>query len=122
MLGSPAFAAERDDTRDLTLHAIERLAKKSGKSERAVAETLLGLMHHALGETADEEPKSVAGYWLLGAGQSTLQRALGLPESNARRRQLRIRRAALPTYLGENVGSALSAGDSTTGTSGCWPA
>ena len=100
MLGSPAFDAERDDTRDLTLHAIERLAKKSGKSERAVAETLLGLMDHAAGETATEEPKSAAGYWLLGAGQSTLQRALGLAESNARRRQLRIRRAALPTYLG----------------------
>src|SRR5450755_3049261 len=47
MLTSPAFAAERDDTRDQTLHAIERLARRSGQSERAVASTLLGLMRGA---------------------------------------------------------------------------
>ena len=102
MLGSPAFAAERDDTRDRTLHAIERLAKKSGKSERAVAETLLGLMHRAGSEPspdADDDTKSVAGHWLIGAGQPALRQALGLPESGARRRQLRLRRVALPTYL-----------------------
>ena len=39
MLTSPAFAAERDDTRDQTLHAIERLARKCGRSEREVATT-----------------------------------------------------------------------------------
>ncbi|MGZ5238758.1 MAG: GH36-type glycosyl hydrolase domain-containing protein, partial [Caldimonas sp.] len=101
MLTSPAFAAERDDTRDRTLHAVEKLAKKSGKSERAVAETLLGLMHRAAGEAAGaDESKSVAGYWLLGAGQGTLLHALGLRETQARRRQQLLRRAALPVYLG----------------------
>jgi cyclic beta-1,2-glucan synthetase len=99
MLGSPAFAAERVDTRDRTLHAIERLAKKSGKSERGVAETVLDLMHRAGSEPspdADDDAKSVAGHWLTGAGQPALLQALGLPESGARRRQLRMRRAALP--------------------------
>ncbi|MEP7303834.1 MAG: carbohydrate-binding protein, partial [Caldimonas sp.] len=101
MLGSPAFAAERDDTRDLTLHAIERLARKSGKSERNVAETLLALMHGAADETTPgDEPKGVAGYWLLGAGQTALMLALGMPGSKARRHQRRLRRAALPIYLG----------------------
>ncbi len=102
MLSSSAFAAERDDTRDLTLHGIERLAKKSGKSEHAVAEALLGLMHHAGNESgaADGEAKSVAGYWLLGAGQSALLQAIGLRDTGARRRQQRWRRVALPTYLG----------------------
>ena len=64
MLQSPAFAAERDDTRDRTLHAIEKLAKKSGKSERAVAGTLLELMHASEDEAdaGDDDPKSVAAY------------------------------------------------------------
>ena len=102
MLNSPAFAAERDDTRDLTLHAIERVAKKSGKSEHAIAETLLGLMHRAGNESeaADAEPQSVAGYWLLGAGQPALLQAIGLRDSGAGRRRQRWRRVALPTYLG----------------------
>src|SRR6185436_5108466 len=52
MLRSPAFAAERDDTRDRTLHALEKLAKKSGESERAVAGKLLELMHGSEAEVA----------------------------------------------------------------------
>ena len=103
MLGSPAFAGERDDTRDRTLHAIERLAKKSGKSERAIAETLLELMRRADGEQSldpDDDATTVATYWLLGAGQPALLRALGLPDTGARRRRQRWRRVALPTYLG----------------------
>ncbi len=102
MLGSPAFAAERDDTRDRTLHAVEKLAKKSGRSERSVAETLLDLMHRATDDPAggDDDPKSVAAHWLFGPGQALLLPALGLRGTDARRRQLRLRRVALPTYLG----------------------
>jgi cyclic beta-1,2-glucan synthetase len=68
MLQSPAFAAERDDTRDRTLHALEKLAKKSGESERAVAGKLLELMHGSEAEVAagEDDPKSVAAYWLFG--------------------------------------------------------
>ena len=101
MLGSPAFAAERDDTRDQTLHAIEKLTKKCGKSERVVAETLLGLMHRAAKEAPEgDESKAVAGYWLHGAGQVQLLPALGLPGKDARRRLRRLRRITLPLYLG----------------------
>ena len=102
MLSSPAFAAERDDTRDRTLHGVEKLAKKSGRSERSVAETLLGLMHRAGDDPSGggDDPKSVAAYWLLGPGQAELLPALGLRETQARRRQARLRRIALPTYLG----------------------
>ena len=45
--------------------------KKSGKSERAVAETLLELMHARRGPTptaTTTTPRSVAAYWLLGPG------------------------------------------------------
>ena len=44
MLGTPLFAAEHAQTRDQTLHRIERLARRSGRSERVVAQTLLELM------------------------------------------------------------------------------
>ncbi|HWK83072.1 MAG TPA: carbohydrate-binding protein, partial [Caldimonas sp.] len=100
MLSSPAFAAERDDTRDQTLHAIEKLAKKSGKSERIVAETLLGLMHRSADDAGgDDDSKGVAGYWLRGAGQGELLAALGMPGQDPLRRLWLLRRIALPTYL-----------------------
>ena len=100
MLSSPAFAAERDDTRDETLHGIERLTKKSGKSERFVAERLLELMRHAASETPQgDESKAVAGYWLRGAGQVQLLPALGLPGKDEWRRRRLLRRLTLPLYL-----------------------
>ena len=70
MLTSPAFAAERDDTRDQTLHAIELLARKSGRSEREVATTLLELMRGAESTptAATSTRARVASYWLRGAG------------------------------------------------------
>ncbi len=103
MMQSPAFAAERDDTRDRTLHAIEKLAKKSGKSERAVAGTLLEMMKRgeplaAIGD--DDDPKAVAAYWLFGRGQIHLLPAIGLRESHTLQRRARLRRFALPIYLG----------------------
>ena len=45
LLGSPSFEAERDDSRNETLHTIELLARRCRRSETAVAQTLLALMH-----------------------------------------------------------------------------
>ena len=80
MLASPTFAAERDDTQDGTLHAIERLARRSGRSELAVADALLALMRAApdprmLDAVAQSESPS---YWLRGAGNPALRHAMGL--------------------------------------------
>ncbi len=44
MLGQALFAAEHPATRDVTLHGIEALARSSQRSERQVAQVLLGLM------------------------------------------------------------------------------
>ena len=44
MCRSEAFRADSDDTQDETLRAIERLAKRSGQSELAIAQTLLASM------------------------------------------------------------------------------
>ncbi len=94
MLTSPLFEAEHALTRDQTLHGIERLAKKSGRSEGAVAQTLLDLMHSA------DDAAAVASHWLGGAGRPALAQALGLDESLARTWRALAQRLALPSYLG----------------------
>ncbi len=79
--GSPVFAAEAPDTQDLTLHEIERLARKSGRPELEVARQLLALTQNA-GPPQDGEPdrRSAPIYWWRGAGRPTLLAALGLHE------------------------------------------
>ena len=52
MLTSPVFEAEQAVTRDQTLHAIEHLARRTGRSEVAVAQTLLDLMAAAASPSA----------------------------------------------------------------------
>jgi cyclic beta-1,2-glucan synthetase len=102
MLTSPAFAAERDDTRDQTLHAIEKLARKAGQSEREVATTLLELMHRAEAapESDDDDARTVANYWLRGSGRAELRLELGLGSDRWVAGQRLLQRAALPAYLG----------------------
>ena len=51
MMAAPTFVAERDDTRDETLHAIERLARRCRRGELEVAQTLLDLFARVTGET-----------------------------------------------------------------------
>ncbi len=112
MLTSPAFAAERDDTRSQTLHGVELLARKSGRSEREVASTLLGLMHGA--ESAppsvddDNDARTVANHWLRGAGRGELRRALGLSGDGELRWHHALQRAALPAYLSATHGATLA--------------
>jgi cyclic beta-1,2-glucan synthetase len=108
MLGSPVFEAEDAATRDQTLHAIEALARRSGRSEVAVAQTLLDLMHGAHGpESADVDvgvdtraDGAIASHWLGGPGRPALTRALGLHEPLAGLWRQAARRLALPVYLG----------------------
>ena len=102
LLSSAAFAAEREDTRDQTLHAVERLARRSRRSESSVARTLLELMSGS--RTGPSEARdgrtSAAGHWLQGAGRPVLTGALGIDERrSAIWRRFRLR-AALPAYLG----------------------
>lgn len=107
MLAHPLFEAEHAGTRDQTLHAIERLARRSGRSELAVAQALLALMHPAPAGAGHDTaaPIHTPGHWLQGAGRDTLARALGLREP-LRALALRVgRHAVLPVYLG-----ALAAG------------
>ena len=99
LLAWPPFAAERDDTQDTTLHAIERLARRSQRSEQAVAATLLDLAQTPLASdpTGAHPPHHALGYWLQGEGAPTMKAALGLhPGLDPRWRA----RAALPLLVG----------------------
>ncbi|PXW94426.1 cyclic beta-1,2-glucan synthetase [Sphaerotilus hippei] len=97
MLTSPVFEGEDAATRDQTLHAIEQLARRSRRSEVAVARTLLGLMQAM---AAPGSATEVAGHWLGGAGRPELARALGLPDHEPLRWRTRLRGALFPLYLG----------------------
>ncbi|MBY0436626.1 MAG: carbohydrate-binding protein, partial [Burkholderiales bacterium] len=97
MLSSPVFQAEHAVTRDRTLHAIERLARRSRQGELAVARCLLQHMQ------ADPDPgaaASVAGYWLEGPGRAGLSRALGARGGAGRRRTAWMAALRLPMYIG----------------------
>lgn len=101
MQTSPTFAAERDDTQDGTLHAIERLALRGGCGELAVADALLTLMHGAPdpqmpdAATQSESPS----YWLRGAGGPALRRAIGLRPVALPGWTRLSQRLLLPVYL-----------------------
>ncbi len=93
MLASPAFAAEHITTRDQTLHAIERLARRSGSSELTVARALLDLMQR-------DAATASAGHWLRGDGRAALASAVGVSAAPVLAWQFAWQRMALPLYLG----------------------
>ncbi len=102
---APVHAAESRETQDLTLHAVERLARKSGRDELAVARQLVDLTRGIAATApasampaatapfaAEPAPESTAAsraasslpgaapiYWWRGPGRAELHRALGLP-------------------------------------------
>jgi cyclic beta-1,2-glucan synthetase len=106
MMAAPTFVAERDDTRDETLHAIERLARRCRRGELEVAQTLLDLMRGsaasgALPDDAADEvgATTVPSYWLRGPGRTRLLRAIGVqPRTSVDWRALG-QRSVLPGYL-----------------------
>ncbi len=96
MLASPLFAAEDSPTQDQSLHAIEKLAKRSGSSEVTVAQTLLALMHEGVGA---DDGTSLANHWLTGAGHPTLLHQLGLHDRVSHWVHQWLPRCVLPSYL-----------------------
>ncbi|HET9977257.1 MAG TPA: glucoamylase family protein [Burkholderiaceae bacterium] len=92
MLTSPLFEAEHPQTRDQTLHGIERWARRSGLGELEVARKLLEHMHAG--------GAAVASHWLEGPGRRALAQSLGLGGRAARSWRPVVRRLVLPLYLG----------------------
>ncbi|MDN3920642.1 GH36-type glycosyl hydrolase domain-containing protein [Roseateles violae] len=108
--GSAVHRAEAEITQDATLHAVERLARRCGRSESAVALLLVQLAQEAeSSEDVEEAAQAAPAYWWRGPGRSRLYRLLDLPapwwpaEGSAARRAL-----ASWAYLGSIA--ALSSG------------
>ncbi|HVQ23596.1 MAG TPA: cyclic beta 1-2 glucan synthetase, partial [Planctomycetota bacterium] len=78
--------ATRDDYR----HVVERAARRSGRSESEIAEAAVGLAREAAG-AGTESPEAHVGYYLVGPGRATLERACGLRAT--------LRFLPLPVYL-----------------------
>ncbi len=98
-------AAEDSGTQSETLHAVERLARASGRSELDVAHTLVDLT--ATAASADQAQAAPA-YWWRGAGEAVLRHRLGLPARRlARRGSAAYRRVATPLYL-LTIGAAMA--------------
>ena len=100
MQQSAVYRAERNDTQDETLHAIERLARRSGASELAVARGLLQCMQTAPGSDGDEVALESPRYWLSGAGRAPLRHTLGLRPATQWPWVEWRHRAVVPAYLG----------------------
>ena len=101
MLSSPQFEAEHTATRDQTLHGIEKLARRTGRSENDVAQALIALLQTA----ADPHTGRVRGaqHWIAGAGHAELVSALGIASSGVSRWADRLRgqsRRLWLVYLG----------------------
>ena len=99
MAQAPVHAAEREDTQDATLHAIERLARLARLDESKVARRLLDLTRQA---DSPEQPAAAPAHWWRGPGLPVLRRALGLAASPWpwHARDGAWRSAATAAYLG----------------------
>ncbi|MEI6321111.1 MAG: carbohydrate-binding protein, partial [Pseudomonadota bacterium] len=97
MLASPVFLAEHPVTRDRTLHAIERLARRSGVAELSVAHCLL---EHMQAHPDAGSERAIAGFWLDGPGRPEFERSLGLRRRTYRWRPNWLRALRLPLYVG----------------------
>jgi cyclic beta-1,2-glucan synthetase len=93
----PTFDAEHAATQSATLHAIERLARTSRRSEAAVAEQIVALTAQA---EASDDVRAAPGYWCRGDGENALRLRLGLPARRwPRLATPRFRRWATGPYL-----------------------
>ncbi|MES2786107.1 MAG: glucoamylase family protein [Pseudomonadota bacterium] len=76
-----SFADESDITRTQLTHAMERLAKRSGRSEREVAQRVVTAVIAERDRGASDPAVLTAGWHLLGPGRSALDKDLGIAAS-----------------------------------------
>jgi cyclic beta-1,2-glucan synthetase len=93
----PSYAAVDQTTRDRYRHAIAEIARRSGVSERSVAERA----RNAVSAIADPEAREAdIGWHLVADGRPELERAVGYRLSLAQRSRRLLRRYPLAVYAG----------------------
>ncbi|MEP6789872.1 MAG: glucoamylase family protein, partial [Ramlibacter sp.] len=88
----PSFWRESELTRRQITHSMERLSRRSGKTEHDIATIVV---RAALAAPGESEARQTAGYHLIGPGREALEQALGMPRHRAGGR----RSWRLPAYL-----------------------
>ncbi len=78
----PSFSDESDVTRTQLTHAMERLAKRSGRTEREVAERVVTAVTTEGSMGASDPAVRTAGWHLLGPGRAALEKDLGIAASS----------------------------------------
>jgi cyclic beta-1,2-glucan synthetase len=95
----PSFCAESELTRQQITHAMEQVARASGRTERTVAEAVLRQVPATQADAAER----TAGYHLFGRGRPALMASLALAGTGAQARRPATRRGThavrLPAYL-----------------------
>ncbi len=94
----PEFRHDSELTRQQITQAMERLARRSLKSEREVAEAVVAAARSAPDNPLTGGVERTAGFYLIGPGRSRIESDLGLPARHAARRQ-QWRRWRLPAYI-----------------------
>jgi len=95
----PSFSRESELTRQQITQSMERLARLSRDTERQVAEAVVSAAQAVPGNLPDAAVERTAGFYLLGAGRSALEKAVGMPQAG-RERNARPRNWRLPLYIG----------------------
>ena len=86
----PNYAAMDFATRDAYRHAIEELARGSGRSELDVAREAMTQAHRAGG--AGDDRRRDPGFYLIGNGRAAIEKALGFRAPPLRRLLRAVRR------------------------------
>src|SRR5881628_1373954 len=94
----PNYAAMDFATRDAYRHAVEELARGSGRPELDVAREAMARTHRADG--ADDDRRTDPGFALIGNGRQAFELTLGYRARRMRRLLRTYIAAATPGYLG----------------------
>ena len=95
---APGYGAMDFATRDAYRHAVEDLARGSGRSELDVARETMARTQ--LRDAGGDERRRDPGFHLAGAGRASLEQALGYRAPPMRRLRRGYLAAATPGYLG----------------------
>ena len=91
----PSFQQESELTRKQITHSLERLSRRSSRTEREVAQAVVRAVRDA---PLQSDAQQTAGYHLIGPGRGAIESALGLPPARQSSRAPRSWRLA--AYIG----------------------
>ena len=96
-------------TRDEYRHAVERIARRTGRAEEAVARQAIDLARAGLNGRADDARRAHVGYYLIDDGLAELERITGYRRPPAEAVYRWVRRHPNAVFVGGLVSTTLAA-------------